>query len=36
MTDPIIYVQIDQVERPATPEEIAWIDKVREANPADE
>lgn len=36
MPDPIVYVQVDEVERPATAEEIAFIDTVREANPADE
>ena len=36
MTDPIIYVQYDEVERPATPDEIAWIDEVRKSNPAGE
>ena len=31
-----VFVQVDEVERPATPEEIAWIAVVREANPTDE
>jgi hypothetical protein len=35
MSDPIM-VQYDEVERPATPKEIAWIEVVRESTPSDE
>lgn len=31
-----ILMQIDEVERPATPAEIAWIELVRQSTPADE
>lgn len=31
-----IMVQYDEVERPATPAEIAWIELVRQSTPADE
>jgi desulfoferrodoxin (superoxide reductase-like protein) len=28
-----IMIQVDEVERPATPAEIAWIEVVRQSNP---